>query len=222
MQYSKTIDRNDYHKSDLFQHVDNMTGIMTGTYTSWGTEFRKWEYGEILSALRANKAKTVLDVGGGSSMFSACAIWAGFDITVVDPEDYTEMFRQQSERIGKEIPFIHSDFFYYEDSAENKFDAVVCISTIEHVEGDTSFFFKLMRHVNKGGLLCLTTDFHESGEAVFGGHLRTYNQEMLMNMISIAKAEGFEVYGEEPDYSNFKPLVHGLYSFASMVLKRNE
>lgn len=218
MTYSKTISENDYQRSDLFQHIDSMTEMLSGSYTAWGTPYRKWEYGMVLTALRENGARTVLEVGGGSSMFAASAIWAGFDVTVVEPENYASMFREQSARIGKTIPFVHADFFDYPTS--EKYDAVTCVSVIEHVHEDAAFFQKLLKHVKPGGLLCLTTDFSPEGKQIFGGHLTTYNAEKLMRFVDMAKSEGFEVFGGDPDYDHFEQNVHGLYSFASLVLKR--
>lgn len=220
MRYSKTIDPLDYEKSDLYRHIDNMCGVLNGAYTPWATEFRKWEYGTVLSALRANQAHTVLEVGGGSSLFAAAAIWAGFDVSVVDPDDYRSMFDEQSRRIAQPISYAYQDFMAF--PSNQIFDAVTCISVIEHVPDDLAFFRKLLVHVKLGGLLCLTTDFHASGQALFGGHNRTYNPEMLLHLKKIAENNGFEVFGDEPDYSDFQPLIHGMYSFASLVLKRTK
>lgn len=219
--YNKTIDPKDYETSDLFDHVDNITGVMGGSYTPWGTEFRKWEYGTALKALREAGAQRVLDVGGGSSVFGVAAIWAGFDVTVLDPEDYSEMFRLQSDRISKVIPFVQADFFDFD--LDNVYDAVTCISVIEHVEEDEKFFLKLLKHVKPGGLLILTTDFDPAAKAhVYPSHLRTYDAKTLMHLIKLAEAEGFEVYGAKPSYKKFEPLIYNLYSFASVVLKRLE
>lgn len=217
--YCKTIDPKDYETSDLFTHVDNMVGIMDGLYTTWGTEFRKWEYGTALKALRENGARTVLDVGGGSSMFAAAATWAGFDVTVVDPDDYVEMFKRQSDRIGKDLPYVRQDYFDYD--AADQFDAVVCLSVIEHVQNDVPFFEKLLKYVTPGGILVLTTDFDPNQKAhVYPSHLRTYDAKTLLGMIEVAKARGFEVFGAKPNYKKFEPLIYNLYSFASLVLKR--
>lgn len=218
MNYNKTIDKADYETSDTFQHIQNMTGVLNGSYVTWGTEFRLWEYGTGLKMLREAKVKTVLEVGGGSSMFAASAIWAGFDVTVLDPENYQNMFQQQSERIGKQIPFIRADFFDYPEG--EMYDSVVCISTIEHVSNDSDFFLKLLRHVKPNGVLFLTSDFHPSGKSLFGGHLRCYNADMFMGLIDLAKEHNFEIFGGTPNYENFEPLIHGMYSFASMALKR--
>lgn len=139
---------------------------------------------------------------------------------MVDPDDYAGWFAEHSQRITKTIPFIRQDFFAY--PVENQFDAVTAISVIEHVPDDEVFFRKLMQHVKPGGLLCLTTDFHPGGVALFGGHIRTYNAEMLLNLIGIAAENGFEVFGEAPDYGSFAPHVAGIYSFACMILRRKD
>lgn len=219
MKYSKTIDKSDYEKSNLFQHIENMTAVLAGTYTSWGTEYRKWEYGMALTALRKNKAEHVMDVGGGSSMLAASMRWLDLDVVVIDPDDYNDMFERQRERIGKYFSFQQIDFSAVHNDVP--FDAVTCISTIEHVQDDTAFFLKLLSHVKKNGILFLTTDFHPERLApVHPMHLRTYNAEDMFRFVTLAQENGFKVYGEEPDYSNFEPLVYGLYSFASLALKR--
>lgn len=216
--YSKTADEADYAASDTYQHIKNMQSMLDGAHNGWLTEYRRWEYGVVLQALRENGAQTVLDVGGGSSIFAASAIWCGMDVKVVDPDDYAAMFEEQSRRIGKTVPFIHQDFFDFQ--SDDQYDAVVSISTIEHVPEDLSFFKKLLTLVKPGGLVALTTDFHPSGSVMTGGHLRTYNAERLTDFIQYARNAGFEVYGGAADYSRFEPNVLGVYSFASLVMKR--
>ncbi len=43
---------------------------------------------------------------------------------------------------------------------------------------------------------------------------------MMQAMISEAELCGFEVFGDTPDYTHFEPNVAGLYTFASLALKR--
>jgi len=93
---------------------------------------------------------------------------------------------------------------------------------IEHVPGHFTFFDKLQKHVKPGGLLCLTTDFHPSGVGIFDGHNRTYNAEMMQDFIEIAWGNGFEVFGDEPDYQHFETFIFNLYSFACLVMRKDE
>lgn len=222
--YNKTIEESDYGIDDTFQHIDNMRGVLSGAPYGWGSEYRRWEYGMVLSVLRANNVETVLDVGGGSSMFAAAAMWMDMKVTVVDPHDYSDWFIEHGQRIGKPIHFIRDDFMNFnpEPLSEKIFDAVVCISVLEHVPDDTAFFLKLLSHVKPGGIMMMTTDFHPSGNIIVGGHLRTYNKERLVELRKLARTEGFTPYGGKSDYDTFNPVIDGGYSFASLTLKKSK
>jgi len=216
MTYCKTLDPSDYHVFHEAQHVDtirNMVGTPGGRADH---PHRNWEYGLVLHALREHGCKTILDVGGGGSVFAPAAAWIDMQITEVDSEDYQEWVNHQSRVVSKPIDYQRCDFMDY--AAPHEFDAVTSISVLEHVPDDVTFFRKLASHVKVGGILALTVDFWPDGEKrhPLPGQLRCYNQTMLEELFR--PLENFETVGVL-DYSHLGLYVNN-YTFASLVLKR--
>jgi SAM-dependent methyltransferase len=221
-QYSKTLDEKDYNTFSEMNFIGSMQDGLWGTFFPHH-KHRHWEYGLCLNALIENKAVNILEVGGAGSLFAACAAWAGMEVTVVDPSrEGVHLFAAQNMilQLGHApITFEQVDFFQYQN--QKKFDAVVCMSTIDHVAEDESFFKKLLNSVKEGGIFFMTVGFYPGGQRLADGPLRTYNREHLETFIAIAKNHGFEVFGNDPDYSwRGENLCH--YSFASLALKRKK
>lgn len=215
--YSKTLSLYDYtFLSDECKHVKDTVSLLSGcAYRRLEHEHRLWEYSLALNAISNNGVRTVLDVGGGSSAFACAVALRGMDITIVDPDvNLVSTTKKQSTFIGKPMIAIQKSF---PDCGElGVFDAVVCISVIEHVHDDNEFFSALLDSVGEGGLLVMTTDFHPSGQ-VFAPHLRTYNKESMEAFVAKASDRGFNPLKlVNYDYNgNFV----NQYTFASLVLK---
>lgn len=216
MTYCKTIELEDYRVFGETQHVVNIKNML-GTFG--GREehpHRSWEYGLVLHALREHGCKNILDVGGGSSLFGPTAAWIDMRVIVVDPCDYAEWTHAQAMRIGgKLLHYVQQDFMQFDNP--EKFDAVTCISVLEHVDDDLAFFKKLAAHVKPGGLLAITVDFWPDGAQKSGGHIRTYNADRLRMLAE--SVEGFTPLGKL-DYEHVDSYVYG-YTFASLVLRRS-
>ncbi len=216
MKYSKTLDALDYDRMVESIHVDNVAGVLGTTSFRYEHTHRRWEYSLILKALRENKTITVLDVGGGGSLFAPAATMIGMEVVQVDPEPYGAWALEQSHKLRHPLPYIKKDFFDF--YTRRKFDAVVSVSTIEHVEEDRRFFEKLMSHVKPGGILALTTDFHPSGEQKTTEHVKTYNEEDLVRFRNVARGLRFDWLGDGYDYTYRGEDVNN-YTFASLILR---
>lgn len=177
---------------------------------------RAWEYGLALDALKANGCRSVLDVGGGGSAFAPAAATMGMEVTQVDPGDCSAWVSAQAERIRKPLPYHQAEVMTFEGG--QLYDAVTCLSVLEHVEDDGAFFARLQRFLRPGGLLILTVDFWPDGKPQVDGHLRTYNVARLSQLIDLAP--GFELLGP-PDYADRGAHVYG-YTFASLVLRKGK
>lgn len=215
--YSKTLHLKDYTWIGEAEHITNILSLLDGIPLRFEHLHRRWEYGLALHALRENQTKTLLEVGGGGSAFAPSAAWLGMEVTQVDVEDLGEWIRQQAQKIRVPMMYIQKDFLNFD--TQERFDAVTCFSVIEHVLRETDFFLRLLQYIKVGGLLILTTDFHPSGTAIVKEHLRTYNERMLFQLISLARANGFESFGPKPDYTYHGANVNS-YTFASLVMKK--
>ena len=220
--YSKTLDGNDYNLYSEMSFIENMQNALSGTFSPY-PKHRHWEYGLCLNALLENRTVNILEVGGAGSVFAACAAWAGMEVTVVDPSSVgAHSFAAQNMilQLGHApIHFHQIDFLQYQN--QKKFDAVVCMSTLEHIVDDESFFKKLLNSVKEGGIFFMTVGFHPSGQRLVDTHLRTYHRSRLEALIAIAKNHGFEVLGSDPDYSWRGESIDN-YTLASLALKRKK
>lgn len=221
---SKVLDVEDH--VDEMSHIDSMVQIMTGVASRFEHPQRRWEYGIALYAIRQNGGKQVLDVGGGGSVFAPAAEWpdVGLEVTQVDPGDCSRWLQDQRARLGNftdhvHLSYVQKDFFEYE--GDKLYDAVTCLSVIEHVGKHNAFVKRLAEFVKPGGLLVITTDFHPSGKAKVDGHIRTYNKRSMSGMATALKKLGFEFFGSRPDWSYNGDNVNN-YSFASLVMSKGQ
>jgi len=215
--YSKCLHPKDYTWVGEAQIIPEMLRKVNGCPIRFEHEHRCWEYGIVLKALRDVGAQRVLDVGGGASVFAPAAAWYGMDVLQVDPSPCEDWVSAQAKALGLKMSYRAIDFFQFESN--EKFDAVTCLSVLEHVERDQEFFRRLLGYVGKNGLICVTTDFHPSAERMTEAHLRTYNSDQLQTLIAIARAEGFEYFGPKPSYLWSGAQVND-YDFASLVMQR--
>ena len=213
--YSKTLSLDDYDLlSEECKYIKDTVSLLKNcVYRRLEHEHRLWEYSLSLSALSENDVTTVLDVGGGSSAFAPAVALRGMEVTIVDPDvNLLSTTKKQSAFIGKSLAAIQENF---PSPNLGVFDAVVCISVIEHVHNYQQFFYDLLDHT--GSLLIMTTDFHPSGQ-VFAPHLRTYTKELMELFVYQAGMKGFKPFGLV-DYEYNGNFVNQ-YTFASLVLKK--
>jgi 2-polyprenyl-3-methyl-5-hydroxy-6-metoxy-1,4-benzoquinol methylase len=173
---------------------------------------RKWEYGLALKFLLEIGAETVLDVGGGGSLLAPILAHHGMHVTQIDPDPSGEStVAKQNEILKQSNEFICEDFLKY--NGRKKFDAVLCMSTIEHIktENEKAFFAKLLK---PAPYLFLTTDYSPKGKTFSVDHERTYNATALRRLAKLAK--GWDFYGAV-EYRYVEPLVYD-YTFATLAL----
>lgn len=155
---------------------------------------RRWEYGMCIRYLQERGAETVVDVGGAGSLFAPLAAVYGFHVTVVDPLPTVKLAEIQGHYLGMEIKSICGTDIPHAD-------AVVALSTIEHVDDDAAFLASLQ---DAGKIVFLTTDYSEDGKVYTADQKRTYTRHDLSLL-----ADG--------DYEHYAPYINGMYSFASVA-----
>ncbi len=223
---SKTFDPGDYdHLADERARIGHAKNMFAGLFL-FDHDHRTWEYGVCLASLGPREAipgKAILDVGGGYSLLGGLLTWGGANVTVNEVSDHSGQQAEMGRRAvlsdwgatpGGSLNFVNADI-------SNKgpfglFDAVFCVSVVEHVGRQDEFFAALVAMVAPGGVLVLTTDFHPSGQAQIGGHERCYNADMLNRW---AGTPGFASPGGT-DYADRGGHIFGRYNFASLHLRR--
>jgi 2-polyprenyl-3-methyl-5-hydroxy-6-metoxy-1,4-benzoquinol methylase len=144
MVYNKTLDVKDYENLRSEEaHINYMKYIFSNIQYSFEHKHRMWEYGIVLKALKENQTKTLLDVGGGASIFAPACAFTGMDVTQVDLEDRKDWVAKQNEILPEKrrVEYIREDFFNF--SYPQEFDAVTVVK--EHLrtyrEADLVPFF---------------------------------------------------------------------------------
>ena len=216
--YSKTLELADYDQMVEPQLIQDARESLGATAPPRDYKHRAWEYGLVLNALRKNKSKTVLDIGGNGSIFGPSVALQGMSVLQIDSCGTGTRTVAQAKQLGLPLPFLQMDFFNYNE--KRTFDAVTCISVLEHVRDDTKFFNHLLTFVAPGGLVALTVDFHPSGKTFLRGHLRTNTGGNLQALIGIAEKKGFALFDGSCNYVYNEAYVYDAYTFASLVMKR--
>ena len=217
MTYSKALDPDDYNYlpvNDIKTIHNNFRDICRFEH-----EQRYWEYSLALKALQDIKAKNVLEVGGGGSLLIPILYSHNINVTEIDSTNCSVTLQNQANRLQlqKPIQYIQKDFLQVE--LKKQFDAVVCLSVIEHVKQHNEFFQKLLQFVKTDGILILTTDFHPSGKPFSINHLRTYTEKDLL--LYAKSAKDFDFFRGKPDYTYKGNYVYQ-YTFASLILIRKK
>jgi len=112
---------------------------------------RQWEYPWILKNVPFKKKYKVLDVGGGISHFPSIVAKRVNQVTIGDMY-HERMFKTEQ----KNVDFKKVDISTYE--SDEKYDVVVCISVLEHVDNYLNALINLKKLVKKGGYLAITLD----------------------------------------------------------------
>ena len=217
--YSKTFRPADYERLDPeLGFLHGLNAHLAGKASpAVAHPHRFWEYALALRCCLRRGADTVLDVGGGGSLFSPAAARCGLEVTQIDPGDFGPLVASQAAAVLRPIHYERSGLLEWR---RGMYDVVACLSVVEHVPDDQeSHFLKaLLDHVWVGGVLVLTTDFHPSGRPLVEGHLRTYNAEG-MEALAGALAPRARSWPLSPIWSYFGKHVY-VYNFASLVVRR--
>jgi SAM-dependent methyltransferase len=115
--------------------------------------------------------------------------------------------------------------------AEASFDAVGCLSVIEHGVDLNAFFREMSRIIRPNGLLIVSTDFWETpvdtiGKQDFGAPIHVFTRRELESALLIASDSGFELTAPI-DLNCVEKAArwdyHGLkYTYVLLSLRRNE
>jgi ubiquinone/menaquinone biosynthesis C-methylase UbiE len=228
MIYCKSLELSDYDlipKAHVLSVRDRL--VDAKAMARFEHEHRAWEYALVIKALLEKGSQDVADVGGGASVFAPAysVLDPKHSVFQIDPGIEMHWLPNQNNALGLEMSWSNTDLSeYVATHAEHSlrgYDAVVSLSTIEHVPDDFTFFRNLLRLVRPGGLVAITFDFYPSGEQLVQGHLRTYNRERIDDLMGIGWDNGFNHYGDYVDYDWHGPAVYE-YTFGALIMERRD
>ena len=168
-----------------------------------GTNERPVEYAFAFRHLNELQPQTVLDVGTGRTAFPALLRTCGFVVTATDNiRDYWRrgMFNQHWHILDDDV--------MASKLPDDTFDAVACISVLEHIGDPLKAVTSMRRVLKPGGSLILTTPFgakpHPNVYSIAGSYgvrlpypCRQSSREDLNRWLAL----GFRLHAEE--YWNF-------------------
>ncbi|MDD1759818.1 MAG: class I SAM-dependent methyltransferase [Methanothrix sp.] len=150
-------------------------------------ELKRWKKGR-------NPVLRALDAGSGFGQYSyflhtLSNQWqvTGVDVKTEQIEDCNQFFGKAG---IKNVHFEYADLTNY--SPENKFDLILCVDVMEHIEDDISVFNTFSKILSPDGMLLVSTpsdlggsDVHDEDDASFiDEHVRDgYNKEDITNKL---------------------------------------
>jgi SAM-dependent methyltransferase len=115
------------------------------------------------------------------------------------------------------------------DFLDNYFDAVTCMSVIEHGVPLEGYFREMYRVLKPGGLLITSTDYYPTavdtqGKTAHGAAIKIFTKAEIEQILRLAMETGFESTGEVDLECNERPVQwkqFGLeYSFVIFTLRK--
>lgn len=120
----------------------------TARYENYQTEFDRAWFSTIVSRVekKVGRRGSVLDIGCGNGLLLSEFKKSGWNISGLD-------FSPWAKKFAEEIGFkLYSNTIQEEKISKNSFDAVVCTSTLEHIERPVEFMESILNILKPGGV----------------------------------------------------------------------
>lgn len=161
---------------------------------------KSWDVLTMVEAIRAafpRRDGRILDMGSYNSEIPL-ALWQdGYRaITALDLNPLGRSIRWY----GNAIRFVCGDF-YQCPLPDASLDVITALSVVEHGYNEDRLFESCRRMLVRGGLLCLTTDFHyqkihvPDQVRIFGLPYRIFDRAEIEGLLATAARYGFEPIG---------------------------
>lgn len=161
--------------------------LRSGKTKNWDTLIA---YSEIVK----NTSREAVILDAGAELYSMVLPWLFLS-------GYRNLFGNNlvfSKKIKRgSIQYDHGDITSNKFQA-NSFDAVTCLSVIEHGVELETFFKEMARILKPGGLLIISTDYFENsidtkGKFEYGHQIKIFERSEIENMIKIAQQHNLNI-----------------------------
>lgn len=160
---------------------------------------RYWfRYLEILNLLKRYdlKGKKILEIGAGTLHLSECLASKGASVTALDmSEELKQSHKELSITLRDSITCIEADFLKHDFKSE-KFDVIIAMEVLEHVEEEKLFLEKVKKLLKDKGVIIISVPAHMSmwskhDEAV--GHIRRYERKDFKRVADILNVKNYQL-----------------------------
>ncbi len=211
-------------KSNAERHAATQHGKRLHVPLHRGEE-KNWDHLAAVSTILANtdRSARILDAGAEiySNVLPALFLYGyrelyGINLSFTDPA-----------RRGP-IRYIPGDLTRA-PFADGFFDAIACLSVIEHGVPLNEYFREQYRLLTPGGVLITSTDYYPTpidthGQFAHGTPIRIFSKPEIEAALALAKSAGFELTGEVDLEGEEKPIrweQYGLeYTFILFTLRK--
>lgn len=180
-------------RSGIEYHIEKI-------HNSGKKDFRWNNLRELVS--RYLEGNSVLDAGCGTGHMTLKLLREGRTVTAIDCSEELTKFTQALIRKDSFKAEVYTlDLLNVNQLGKNKYENVVCLDVLEHIDNDELALQKLTSTLKEGGNLIISVP---ACSFLYGtrdkdiGHYRRYNKKTLINLINRA---GLEI--EEIRYWNF-------------------
>lgn len=237
---SRTMHLDDYKQMEAEGAFIEEVHIGIKMWYEYQHQHRLWEYALAVKVLKEHFANdprknlVVSDHGCGAGYLSPLLLWLGHHVLLYECWTFgsEEQFMMEQMRRVFELRKDAGGSYQMRNrplgkltQADRPVDAAFCVSTLEHIVAYQDAFVDLLKTVDKGGLVFITSDFgeHEKDDYIFN-NLRAgkmFTKDTYRELELIARSMDFAPVGgqTEWEWSEECRLVHN-YGFASMALKR--
>lgn len=217
---NRLMDLAELEEPEFASVLDRLETLASRESISYLHPSKRWEYPWALSRAQLAPDSRVLDAGCGASIFPVYLAEQGHAVSAVDlhpPHGLAEAHGLPVEYFTSGItalPF-----------ADESFDAVFCISVIEHMghAGTVAALRELRRVARPGARLLITTDYYEDADAEvwYEGEDRTFRVDWSFFDESrlrqyLLEAEGLRLEGEldlSVDWDNLRPRMRRYHGY---------
>jgi 2-polyprenyl-3-methyl-5-hydroxy-6-metoxy-1,4-benzoquinol methylase len=223
---SRVMRMSDYDNlKDELAYVDKIAEL-SGGWNAVQHPHRRWEYALMLQVAKqwaqakmrvpknCTEAIKVADVGGGIGETSRLMLSYDCDVTMYEPwvyGDETDKFMGQIATLRKNLSselktvrMCNRPLCNLDQDDKNAYDAVFCISTLEHIGAYQLAFHELLQMVKPGGLVFLTTDYAEDEvDHYANANLRAgimFNEQTYQRLAAYGEQNGFVLVGGKSEW----------------------
>lgn len=181
-------------KNEIEEHTDIIRKL---GFPERSDKSKNWDTLIAYSEIIKNSAKESYILDAGSEVYSMILPWlflSGFRNLFGINLVFSSKFKRGT------IKYNYGDITATEFES-NTFDAITCLSVIEHGVDLEKLFKEMNRILRINGILVLSTDYYETtidsnGKHEYGHQIKIFNKEELRDLIQIARKNNFQITSE--------------------------